>query len=490
MAPRPRRSSRCLANAAGLTTAIVLCLSMAPAESVAKTLRHKATSFSVKAPADFKLRYRSAGRTYTLVSKRRATRIRYVRLRTGASPTAVRRRMNRTLQGKATRSRRPRLDVRRKGPRNIAATVLTMRSVAPRQRRSLIAAQRRVARSARGGRARQLSASGSRASLSVIWLNPKAAATLRGRVAYRDAVSARTTGRVARVELFAGGDRIAIEREAPYSLDLDTTTLANGKHTLTARAYTSTGQSAASAITVNVINASTAPSPLDADGAGNLLFEDRFDLGSAGEGIWGPRQAAQGSLDYVTSPVFSQRTMALRNRLEPGDVHAGTDSARSELTGSSRFYDGDVRWFRMPVRFNEWRLQADAWALIWQAHAGSGSPPLATYIDSEEQLFRVKNGNTGQVFWERSFELGRWYDLVIGARFSHGGDGWVEVWVDGVRQTMHNGQQRITGATLSPVSAHSYDKLGLYQSKSLSSGARELLHGMYRVGTTRSSVTG
>ncbi|HEX2160767.1 MAG TPA: heparin lyase I family protein [Thermoleophilaceae bacterium] len=389
---------------------------------------------------------------YVLSSARSRLTLRRVHVRTRATAAAVSRLL--TKRARDGSSRRV-LAARRAGRDAVTAVVLTVPRSAPRPTKRQLARLRRLARSLRGGSARRLSTR-----------DRDSRAPKPGR------------GKPPRTEPV----------EPPTTEPLEPPTTEPAEPPASEPVEPPTPSEPVEPPTTPSEPAGPPTTPPDSLASGQLLFEDRFDSGSAGEGIWGPKQAAPGSLDYVESPVFPGRSKAMRNRLEPGDLHAGTNSSRSELTGSLKFRDGDVRWFRMPVRFNEWSLQSGAWALIWQAHSGSGSPPLAAYVQSDELLFRVKNGYTGQIFWEQKFELHRWYDLVIGTQFSHGGDGWVEVWVDGVRQKLRNGQQRMTGATLSPTSSYSYDKLGLYQASSFSSGARELLHGMYKVGTTRESV--
>jgi hypothetical protein len=228
------------------------------------------------------------------------------------------------------------------------------------------------------------------------------------------------------------------------------------------------------------------PAPPDDEPDGRILLEDRFDQEEEGESVWQFRQAAPGSIDYLDDPTFPGRERALGNRLEPGD-ESPDGAPRSEFQSPLRFKEGDERWFRLPVRFGEWELESGAWAIVWQAHAGEGSPPLALYIESDELLFRLKNGETNEIYWEMPFEQDEWYDIVIGVGFATDEDGWVEVWVDGEQQELENGETRIPAAALSPETSESYDKLGLYMHE-IEEGAREVLHGLYAVGTTREAV--
>jgi hypothetical protein len=67
-------------------------------------------------------------------------------------------------------------------------------------------------------------------------------------------VTATDDSRVEKVDLWIDGQLWGIDLTAPYSFSLDTTTLANGSHTLQARAYDVDGKRAASTRTVTVSN--------------------------------------------------------------------------------------------------------------------------------------------------------------------------------------------------------------------------------------------
>jgi len=71
-------------------------------------------------------------------------------------------------------------------------------------------------------------------------------------------VSATDDSRVEKVDLWIDGQLWGIDLTAPYSFSLDTTTLANGSHTLQARAYDIDGKRAASTRTVTVSNGASA----------------------------------------------------------------------------------------------------------------------------------------------------------------------------------------------------------------------------------------
>jgi hypothetical protein len=88
---------------------------------------------------------------------------------------------------------------------------------------------------------------------------PATGQTVSGTVAY--AASAGDDVGVSRVEFFVGANRVLSDLAAPYVGSLDTTTLANGTHTLKAVAYDAQGLSATSQVLITVRNGDgTAPS--------------------------------------------------------------------------------------------------------------------------------------------------------------------------------------------------------------------------------------
>ena len=57
---------------------------------------------------------------------------------------------------------------------------------------------------------------------------------------------------------------------------------------------------------------------------------------------------------------------------------------------------------------------------------------------------------------------GRWHDFTLHVQFAKDASGYLEVWLDGVRQTMVNGATRINLPTMCPADTHVFPKLGVY----------------------------
>ncbi|MCM2277766.1 MAG: Ig-like domain-containing protein [Oligoflexia bacterium] len=92
---------------------------------------------------------------------------------------------------------------------------------------------------------------------TVAVLSPAGGASVKGIVNVE--VSAVDDRDVAKVELLVNGSILATDAAAPFAFSWDTTPLSDGSATLTARAFDGAGNSASSAVTVQVANAASAP---------------------------------------------------------------------------------------------------------------------------------------------------------------------------------------------------------------------------------------
>jgi Big-like domain-containing protein/polysaccharide lyase-like protein len=171
------------------------------------------------------------------------------------------------------------------------------------------------------------------ASLGVQTKSPAAGATVSGNIVWEATVS---NGTPARVEFLIDGALKWTERGAPYRYNgdtsyLDTRTLSNGSHTLTARAVATTGQTFKSAVTVTVSN-SSAPAPppppppppalavatstpaAGATLAGSLVWEAKVTSGTASQ------------VDFLIDGVqkWTERYTPYRFNGDPGSLDTGT----------------------------------------------------------------------------------------------------------------------------------------------------------------------
>jgi len=94
----------------------------------------------------------------------------------------------------------------------------------------------------------------------VAWSTPAAGATVSGMVEGSACqAQASDANGVDRVEFAIAGRALNVERIAPYTCVVDTTTVADGSHTLTATAYDALGAKSSSSVNVTVKNTVSAP---------------------------------------------------------------------------------------------------------------------------------------------------------------------------------------------------------------------------------------
>jgi len=165
-----------------------------------------------------------------------------------------------------------------------------------------------------------------------------------------------------------------------------------------------------------------------------------------------------------SSGVF-EGSQAARFEVRDGDVEPDTGSERSEVSGPT-FDEGDDIYIRDAIRVPAVNSYSAPWQLIQQLHEEEwgGSPGMAVFLNNKRAL-RIGPGDSSRTFWQGpTLQSDRWYDLVYRVYLSRDSSkGFVEVWLDGVPQTLTNGQTRIYGRTI--LMPETYLKAGIYRSK-------------------------
>lgn len=178
---------------------------------------------------------------------------------------------------------------------------------------------------------------------------------------------------------------------------------------------------------------------------------------------------------------------AARFEVRPGDVEPETGSQRSELTGPT-FHEGEDVYVRDDIRVPTGYTFQGPWQLIDQLHETpwTGSPGIATFLDAERRI-SFGAGDGSPMYWRGpQLEQERWYDLVYRVNLSRNpAEGFVELWLDGVPQTLLDGQTRMYGETIQ--AAETYLKAGIYRSLS-STGVSVVEHDNLVVGTSLAAV--
>jgi hypothetical protein len=230
----------------------------------------------------------------------------------------------------------------------------------------------------------------------------------------------------------------------------------------------------------------TAPKPKAAPAPAEnpeILFRGDFDSGFTGWHV----QSLSDRATLFSTGVF-QGTQAARFEVQQGDVEPETGSQRSEVSGPT-FREGEDLYVRDAIRVPAANSYSAPWQIVqqWHEEDWNGSPGLAVFLENNRAL-RLGPGDSSHTFWKSApLQTDRWYDLVYRMDLSQDpSTGFVEVWLDGVQQSLADGQTRAYGRTIQMP--ETYLKAGIYRSKS-STGASIVEHDGIVVGTSYSAVT-
>jgi hypothetical protein len=220
---------------------------------------------------------------------------------------------------------------------------------------------------------------------------------------------------------------------------------------------------------------------LDPISAGSPLSEDpgpRIFVGDLATGSWSQWTGLHQRPDAALAPaaVLSSPSPP------PGASHFGrfelkSGSERSEAYSNFRLRDADDVYFHFFVRLGR-GFPAEppgTWGgLLWQLHhrGTTGSPPIALHVVGDSPGNFALRFPSGKRWWlGPTVDHEAWHEFVI--RVMHSEDpeaGFVEVWMDGVQQTMENGLTRQYGATL--LDEYNYPKIGYYRDVAITAPGR------------------
>ncbi len=214
-----------------------------------------------------------------------------------------------------------------------------------------------------------------------------------------------------------------------------------------------------------------------------ILFRGDFEAGFDG---WHVQSLAERATLF-SSGAF-QGGQAARFEVRDGDIEPETGSQRSEVSGPT-FSEGQDLYIRDAIRIPSGNTYEGPWQIIQQLHEEdwNDSPGVAVFLDSKRTL-RLGPGDGSRTFWNSvPLQSNRWYDLIYRVNLSQSSSvGFVEVWLDGVQQSLAGGQTRIYGQTMQMP--ETYLKAGIYRSRS-STGTSIVEHDAITVGTSYAAVT-
>ena len=217
---------------------------------------------------------------------------------------------------------------------------------------------------------------------------------------------------------------------------------------------------------------------------GQVLFDSDFENGFTDWYV----QSISSRATLFTSGAF-EGSRAARFEVRAGDVEPDTGSQRSEVSGPT-FNEGQDLYISDAIRVPSANTYSAPWQIVQQLHEEnwSGSPGIAVFLDNQRTL-KLGAGDSSPIYWQSTpLQADRWYDLTYRVKLSRDSRvGFVEVWLDGVQQTLLNGQARAYGETIQ--AAQTYIKAGIYRSKS-STGASLVEHDSIVIGTSLAAVSG
>lgn len=187
--------------------------------------------------------------------------------------------------------------------------------------------------------------------------------------------------------------------------------------------------------------------------------------------------------DYV--PTYSARVVqdpdkgqVARYEVRPGDVPPFGGGERSEVQGGtvSGGVEGQTRWYRFSTRFDPSYPANHAdlgWAVTnqWHAYAG-GSPPVSWTTSMKNGYWSLTiekqsapDEYLGQLsIFDTPLDVGQWHDVMMAIHWSSSDDrGWVRLWLNGIQQTLANGDDTYFVRTLIPGTTEVYYKEGVYR---------------------------
>ena len=201
------------------------------------------------------------------------------------------------------------------------------------------------------------------------------------------------------------------------------------------------------------------------------VFDGGFQTGTLSQ--WPLRQFCSSSRATVYSraskpgwPRPASGSYALRLHVYNSDVSpcTPTDNPRAQIASSTLLSAGRTYWERFQVYFPSTWPSTSSWQLFQEDYGSpwSGSPPLGFGVHTVNgvdtmDLNRGANHNYDRI-WRKPLTRGHWYTFLVHKSMSASDSrGYVELWVDGVRQSFAGGATRFHTNTLAS------DHTGAYQ---------------------------
>jgi hypothetical protein len=224
-----------------------------------------------------------------------------------------------------------------------------------------------------------------------------------------------------------------------------------------------------------------------------IYFQDGFDRDADTFPNWDKVLTANNSAT-TDATIKRQGTHSLKLSVEDIDSNTfGYTGVRAHLTKNNLFAQGTERYIGFSLYIPSDHPDPTKWHNLFQVgYTGNTLPPsiFGLVRGGRLSLESLSGGSLSQwsLKWASASSVkGAWHDIVMRVYFHRDpAQGWVELWLDGVAQTMANGQHRIYYSTIHPnesatASGHlhvnNYRARGQYQWSTI-------YHDAVRVGST------
>ena len=220
------------------------------------------------------------------------------------------------------------------------------------------------------------------------------------------------------------------------------------------------------------MDAASAAAPGGLDIPGNILRSGDFNTGSLSQ--WNGSQQSHPYSIAVQRNDVREGGHAARFEVRSGDNPIGYGD-RAEVQASTGESEGKERWYSWSTKFDMSFPRYGAWQVVSQWHANAaGSPPISFMAENDDLVLRAHRYSAPSVLidivdvWRGPMRRGQWQDIKVHVKWS-GSDstGFVELWIDDVRQAFDDGTRRRYIRTLYPGYG-AYFKQGLYRLGGLS----------------------
>ncbi len=232
--------------------------------------------------------------------------------------------------------------------------------------------------------------------------------------------------------------------------------------------------------------------------ATNLLWSGGFTTGTLSAYTL---QACPGGVTVVPDPLTGIGNVAKFTVTDtstptycPGQVFSANPSA--SLLTPRMFNNGDDRFISVSTLFPVGFPSITNWFQFAEFYGApyGGSPPIGLDVKGNSLgLFRDKTHGYDNP-WLAPIKQGTWEKLIVHVKFSDIPTvGFVEIWLNGVRQTFKDGSQRLYYATLVnginwTGSNSNHLDLDQYRALTPALGSVSIYHGASAVGTTYASI--